>query len=84
MSSADEAPTSSTSDTVERVCGANNRARLLMRYFAAHDAVTTETAWQHVYRLLLWIDRTTALAHCYVTSMPMLAWSRPAKISPTS
>ena len=22
-------------------------------------------AWQHVYRLLLWVDRTTALAHCY-------------------
>ena len=22
-------------------------------------------AWQHVYRLLLWIDRTTGLAHCY-------------------
>lgn len=51
--------------TVERVFGAENRARLIDRYFAANGAITPENAWRHVYRLLLWIDRTTALAHCY-------------------
>ena len=53
------------SETIARAFGAENRARLLTRYFDAAEAVTTATAWQHVYRLLLWIDRTTALAHCY-------------------
>lgn len=50
---------------VERAFGVENRARLLERYFASAEPVTPENAWQHVYRLLLWIDRTTALAHCY-------------------
>ena len=27
--------------------------------------VTAANAWQHVYRLLLWADQTTGLAHCY-------------------
>ncbi len=52
-------------EAIERVFGADNRARLLERYFAGTPCVTPENAWQHVYRLLLWIDRTTALAHCY-------------------
>lgn len=52
-------------DAVARAFGAENRARLLTRYFEGADAVTPANAWQHVYRLLLWIDRTTALAHCY-------------------
>lgn len=51
--------------TVTRAFGEENRARLLTKYFAASGPVTAATAWQHVYRLLLWIDRTTALAHCY-------------------
>jgi hypothetical protein len=38
---------------------------LLELYFSQAGPVTTFNAWQHVYRLLLWIDRTTALAHCY-------------------
>jgi|SRR5579872_1564350 len=50
---------------VARAFGAENRARLLDRYFADHTDVREDNAWQHVYRLLLWIDRTTALAHCY-------------------
>ncbi len=60
---------STTSDPpgpIDRVFGAENRARLLTRYFAAREAVTPANAWRHVYHLLLWIDRTTALAHCYV------------------
>ena len=52
-------------ETVARAFGAENRARLLSRYFERAGAVTADNAWQHVYRLLLWIDRTTALAHCY-------------------
>jgi hypothetical protein len=33
-------------------------------------------AWDHVYRLLLWIDRTTGLAHCYESdkSQPGRHW----------
>lgn len=50
---------------VIRAFGADNRARLLARYFDDHREVTPVQAWQHVYRLLLWIDRTTSLAHCY-------------------
>lgn len=52
-------------DAVARAFGAENRARLLAQYFGTVGVVTPTTAWQHVYRLLLWIDRTTALAHCY-------------------
>lgn len=51
--------------TVTRAFGEENRARLLKKYFAEVGPVTAATAWEHVYRLLLWIDRTTALAHCY-------------------
>ncbi|PYJ61377.1 MAG: hypothetical protein DME24_06495 [Verrucomicrobia bacterium] len=68
MPPADEqADPSSTApqEVVARAFGAENRARLLERYFEQAGPVTTENAWQHVYRLLLWIDRTTALAHCY-------------------
>jgi hypothetical protein len=55
------------SSQIDRAFGFDNRARLLARYFD-HDAgepVTPETAWRHTYRLLLWIDRTIGLAHCY-------------------
>lgn len=54
-----------TPATVTRAFGEENRARLLKKYFAEAGPVTAATAWEHVYRLLLWIDRTTALAHCY-------------------
>lgn len=53
------------SELIARAFGAENRARLLSRYFQSVQPVTTANAWQHVYRLLLWVDRTTALAHCY-------------------
>lgn len=55
----------SARQVVARAFGADNRARLLARYFKSAAKVTPATAWQHIYRLLLWIDRTTALAHCY-------------------
>ena len=51
---------------------------LIDRYFvdAANEAVTPANAWQHVYRLLLWSDPTTGLAHCYESdkSQPGKAW----------
>jgi hypothetical protein len=68
MPPADEQPEASAAapqEVVARAFGAENRARLLNRYFKRAGSVTAANAWQHVYRLLLWIDRTTALAHCY-------------------
>jgi hypothetical protein len=65
-----------TQEAVARAFGAENRARLLARYFDAAGDVNTGNAWQHVYRLLLWTDRTTALAHCYESdkAQPGRAW----------
>lgn len=51
-----------------RVFGSENRGRLLNEYFSdflADVGVTPENAFQHIYRLLLWADPTTGLAHCY-------------------
>jgi len=63
-------------EVIERAFGAGNRARLLARYFHSAGAVTSANAWQHIYRLLLWIDKTTALAHCYESdkAQPGRAW----------
>lgn len=63
-------------EAVARAFGADNRERLLKRYFAEHPAVGPQEAWRHVYRLLLWIDRTTGLAHCYESdkSQPGRPW----------
>lgn len=64
----DQAPDSEINpprEVIERAFGAQNRARLLDRYFEAAQPISAADAWRHVYRLLLWIDRTTALAHCY-------------------
>lgn len=52
---------------VKSAFGAENRNRLIDRYFGdkAPEDITPAKAWLHVYRLLLWIDQTTGLAHCY-------------------
>lgn len=52
---------------VDTAFGAKNRLRLLETYFGtvAKEPVTASSAWKHVYRLLLWTDQTTGLAHCY-------------------
>ena len=50
---------------VERAFGEENRARLLEAYFAQEGRFEPGQAWRHAYRLLLWVDRTTGLAHCY-------------------
>lgn len=62
--------------SVQRAFGAHNRARLLERYFDSAGPITAGNAWQHVYRLLLWIDRTTGLAHAYESdkSQPGRPW----------
>ncbi len=41
--------------------GAKNRQRLIAEFLAASN----ESAWLRIYRLLLWTDKTTGLAHCY-------------------
>jgi hypothetical protein len=50
-----------------RAFGAAGRADLLNTYFENEsiESVTSESAWRHTYRLLMWIDRTIGLAHCY-------------------
>jgi hypothetical protein len=45
--------------------GGPTRKRALEAYFANAGPVTAENAWEHVYRLLLSIDRRTQLAHVY-------------------
>jgi hypothetical protein len=50
---------------IDRAFGAESRHQLLEEYFATAGPITPENAWAHVYRLLLWTDRTTGLVHCY-------------------
>ncbi|MEP7010293.1 MAG: hypothetical protein ABJC13_08245 [Acidobacteriota bacterium] len=52
---------------VKAAFGAKNRSRLIDAYFSmqVESGVTAPLAWSHVYRLLLWADQTTGLAHCY-------------------
>jgi hypothetical protein len=65
-------------EAIERAFGAENRNRLIDRYFQipVDKEVTPATAWRHVYRLLLWSDPTTGLAHCYESdkSQPGKPW----------
>ena len=45
--------------------GADNRQRLI-KEFMESDAISAETPlWESVYRLLLWVDKTNGLGHCY-------------------
>lgn len=53
------------SPRIDRAFGAESRLQLLDEYFSINGNVTPANAWQHVYQLLLWTDRTTGLAHCY-------------------
>jgi hypothetical protein len=74
---ADEGSTAS-SKAVDRAFGAENRNRLIDRYFGepGRGKINPTTAWEHVYRLLLWSDPTTGLAHCYESdkSQPGKPW----------
>ena len=64
------------STTVKAAFGAENRARLIDLYFQDHPSLLAAQAWRHVYQLLLWIDGTTGLAHCYESdkSQPGKHW----------
>lgn len=48
-----------------RAFGAESRFQLLQEYFLTAGEIHPANAWIHVYRLLLWTDRTTGLVHCY-------------------
>jgi hypothetical protein len=63
-------------EALARPFGKESRKRLLDEYFAGVVAVPPADAWKHVYRLLLWTDRTTGLAHCYESdkSQPGRHW----------
>lgn len=52
---------------IKRAFGAENRNRLIDVYFSEHadGSIIAANAWEHVYRLLLWVDQTTGLGHCY-------------------
>lgn len=67
-----------SSKAIERAFGSENRNRLIDRYFgtSAGNSISPITAWEHVYRLLLWSDPTTGLAHCYESdkSQPGKPW----------
>ncbi|KWV16747.1 hypothetical protein ATB54_07605 [Xanthomonas translucens] len=67
-----------TTKPVKAAFGAKNRKRLIDLYFEGRGGSTIEasSAWQHVYGLLLWIDQTTGLAHCYESdkSQPGKNW----------
>ena len=58
-------PESEASPQIDRAFGAESRLQLLAEYFSNAGEITSANAWEHVYRLLLWTDRTTGLAHCY-------------------
>lgn len=53
--------------SIKSAFGAINRARLINAYFTqqSEENITPDQAWAHVYRLLLWVDQTTGLGHCY-------------------
>lgn len=61
---------------VTRAFGAENRALLIEEYFSEFGEPSAQRSWIDVYRLLLWIDRTTGLAHCYESdkSQPGRHW----------
>lgn len=58
---ADKTPAPSTVSRAAAPFGAANRQRLIAQFLAQSN----EAPWLKVYRLLLWTDKTTGLAHCY-------------------
>ena len=63
---------------IKAAFGAANRNRLIEEYFkgASDGGTVAADVWRHVYRLLLWADPTTGLAHCYESdkSQPGKHW----------
>ena len=64
--------------SISSAFGARNRARLSDAYVDTQreEHITPDQAWAHVYRLLLWVDQTTGLGHCYESdkSQPGKRW----------
>lgn len=66
---ADAAPVDALGDTpnakdtprIRAAFGAVNRSRLIEQFLAT----STDEPWKAVYKLILWLDKTTGLAHCY-------------------
>lgn len=50
---------------LESPFGRSTRLRILQEYFAQAGTVSAQNAWEHAYRLLLWLDERTGLAHIY-------------------
>lgn len=73
-----EAGSKVVEEAIDRAFGSENRNKLIDRYFEApgRGNIAPANAWQHVYRLLLWSDPTTGLAHCYESdkSQPGKPW----------
>lgn len=69
----DGASTEAPEAAIDRPFGGENRLRLISEYLDLNPA---EERWRSVYRLLLWTDRTTGLAHCYESdkSQPGRPW----------
>jgi hypothetical protein len=69
---------SAEAGAIKSAFGAKNRARLINSYFTSQSeqSITPSQAAAHVYRLLLWVDQTTGLAHCYESdkSQPGKRW----------
>ena len=45
--------------------GKESRIRILRQHLGDAGTITAATAWQFIYRELLWIDGSTGLAHLY-------------------
>lgn len=56
-----QTPAAASEPRITAPFGALNRQRLISEFLAGPD----EAPWLKVYRLLLWTDKTTGLAHCY-------------------
>ncbi|MFT3897390.1 MAG: hypothetical protein QM719_06805 [Thermomonas sp.] len=67
-----------TAKTISSAFGAENRERIIDEYFSekAASSIEPSQAWEHVYQLLLWVDQTTGLGHCYESdkSQPGKVW----------
>jgi hypothetical protein len=61
----DELAAEAPAKLVDRAFGHENRMRLLGKFFDSRPSLAAENVWLDIYRLLLWIDPTIGLAHCY-------------------
>lgn len=59
------APATEVPPTSRAPFGALNRQRLISEFLQGYAAQGASALWESVYRLLLWVDKTNGLAHCY-------------------